>query len=139
MAPVVLVTFAGRQARMEILNRDIRRALELGRRSRLGDDVIRARSPYGLEGRHLSGQGRGFVGKGLPRLCQIELTGDPHLAVIPNDRADAAYEIVIGGWGNMHSEIRRIRKADLAHSDRDNPQYLVVSANVVNNGVCAHF
>ena len=45
---------------------------------------------------------------------QAQAASDVHIALSPHlGDADAMYEIVIGGWGNSHSVIRRCKQVSI--------------------------
>jgi len=130
MAPVILITFAGRQTRFEILNRYIRRALELGiidewhvwDFTRSAEDhawVTNEFGPARFMGPKVTYQDSGEMSSTSPfRVC-AKFSHDLHIAIAPNDRPDEAYEIDISGWENTHTTLRKARKDDLAAFDRD--------------------
>ncbi len=135
MTPVILVTFAGRQTRMEILTQYIRRALDLGiidewhiwDFTRSADDhawVTREFGPARYMGSKVAYQSAGTVSPSASFRTSARIRHDLHIAVIPNDRPHECYEIAVGGWKNTHSVLRKIGRDQLAHFDRGNEQTL---------------
>lgn len=133
MAPVILVTFAGRQKRMEILTRYIRSAMDAGiidewhvwdfTRSREDHEwVTREFGPVRYMGAAASYQSRGSVAPNQPLRLNATITNDLHIAVVPNDGGDTYFEIVVGGWSNSHSVLRKLPRSQLKSFDRDNAQ-----------------
>lgn len=135
MTPVILVTFAGRQTRMEILTQYIRRALDQGiidewhiwDFTRSTDDhawVTREFGPARYMGSKVPYQSAGTVSSSASFRTSARIRHDLHIAVIPNDRPHECYEIVGGGWKNTHSVLRKISRDQMAHFDRSNEQTL---------------
>ncbi|MBB6182137.1 hypothetical protein [Pseudorhizobium flavum] len=129
MTPVILVTFAGRQTRMEILTRYIRRALDLGiidewhvwdfTRS-AGDHawVTQEFGPVRYMGSKVPYQEAGTVSATSSFRTTARIRHDLHVAVTPHDRPQECYEIVAGGWNNTHSALRKISRDQMGHFDR---------------------
>ncbi|MCM2292782.1 hypothetical protein NAC44_10650 [Allorhizobium sp. BGMRC 0089] len=130
MAQVILVTFAGREKRMDILNHYVRRALDLG----LIDewhvwDLTRAESDHEWLNREFGPvrfmkaqaayQKHGQLTPISPYRLKASITNDLHLALLPNDDPDYFYEIVIGGWNNTASAVRHLPRTELKNPDRD--------------------
>jgi hypothetical protein len=46
------------------------------------------------------------------------ITHDLHLALLPKTEPDTCYEIVVGGWDNSHSALRRLPTQQLTNPDR---------------------
>jgi hypothetical protein len=129
MTPVILVTFAGRQKRMEILTQYIRRALDLGvidewhiwDFTRSPDDhawVTREFGPARYMGSKATYQHAGSVARQASFRTSARIRHDLHLAVVPNDRPQDCYEIVVGGWKNTHSVLRKITREQMQNFDR---------------------
>ncbi|MEZ2126924.1 MULTISPECIES: hypothetical protein [unclassified Sinorhizobium] len=51
---------------------------------------------------------------------EAAISGDLHLAVLPEDDPDHFYEIVIGGWDNRQSAVRKLRRDELYAFERNN-------------------
>jgi hypothetical protein len=130
MNPVILVTFAGRQQRMEILTQYIRKALEAGiidewhiwDFTRSADDrawVTKEFGPVRYMGPNASYQRKGTLSRKSSFRTTAKIKSDLHIAIMPNDTPDEGYEIVVGGWNNCFSALRRIGKGDLANFVRD--------------------
>lgn len=131
MTPVILVTFAGRQKRMEILTQYIRRALDLGiidewhiwDFTRSPDDhawVTREFGPARYMGSQVPYQSAGSVTPSASFRTRARIRHDLHIAVVPNDRPHECYEFVVGGWNNTHSALRKITPAQLQNFERSN-------------------
>jgi hypothetical protein len=131
MAPVILITFAGRQKRMEILTRYVHSAMEAGiidewhvwdfTRSREDHEwVTREFGPVRYMGADAGYQANGSVSPKQPLRMSASITNDLHVAVVPNDDPEVFYELVIGGWGNSHSVMRKLPRAGLVNFDRNN-------------------
>ena len=131
MTPVILVTFAGRQKRMEILTQYIRRALDLGiidewhiwdftRSPEDRDWVTREFGPARYMGSKVPYQAAGTVLPCASFRTSARIRHDLHIAVVPNDRPQDCYEIVVGGWQNTHSVLRKIKPDQLQSFDRNN-------------------
>lgn len=131
MTPVILVTFAGRQKRMEILTQYVRRALDLGiidewhiwDFTRADEDhawVTREFGPARYMGSKVPYQTAGTVTPQASFRTSARIRHDLHIAIVPNDRSQECYEIVVGGWKNTHSALRKITRDQLQNFDRDN-------------------
>lgn len=129
MAPVILVTFAGREARMEILTRYIRAAMAEGlidewhvwdftRSAADHQWVGREFGPLRFMGDAVGYQPCGTVSRRVPLRLEAKITNDLHLAILPKDDPDTAYEVVVGGWNNQQSVIRKLQRDKLAEPDR---------------------
>lgn len=130
MAKVILVTFAGREKRMDILNHYVRRALSVG----LIDewhiwDLTRAASDHEWLNREFGPvrfmkssaqyQKHGALSPLTPFRLKASIANDLHVAVLPKDDAGHFYEIVIGGWNNTASAVRYLPRTELKNADRD--------------------
>ncbi|WFU08082.1 hypothetical protein QA646_12245 [Rhizobium sp. CB3090] len=124
MTPVILVTFAGRQKRMEILTKYIRKAIDDGiidewhiwdftRSSEDNEWVTREFGPARYMGSEAPYQLKGAVTSRSSFRANAKIDHDLHIAVLPNDEADTCYEIVVGGWVNTHSVLRSVKCSDL--------------------------
>jgi len=148
----ILVTFAGRRDRMELLARYVEAAIERGLIdewhvwdfARNASDalwlqerfpVVQATPNYGLT--YFRATRRLEVGSSGARLkAKVRATNDVHIGLKRASGRGPDYEIVIGGWGNRASAIRKFREAgellDMARRDpsvaptivRDTPNVL---------------
>lgn len=129
MAPVILVTFAGREARMQILNSYVRRAMADGLIdewhiwdfTRSADDhdwVTREFGPVRFMGDNVGYQHRGAVSHKAALRMDALITNDLHIALLPKDDPDHVIEIVVGGWNNQQSVLRKLPRAMLKDFDR---------------------
>lgn len=129
MTPVILVTFAGRQKRMEILTQYVRRALDLGiidewhvwDFTRSADDhawVTREFGPARYMGSKVLYQAAGVLSPRASFRTGARIRHDLHIAVVPNDRPQDIYEFVVGGWNNSHSALRKITREQFQSFDR---------------------
>ncbi|MBC2774112.1 hypothetical protein H6M51_14705 [Rhizobium sp. AQ_MP] len=129
MAPVILVTFAGREARMQILNSYVRRAMADGLIdewhiwdfTRSADDhdwVTREFGPVRYMGDNVGYQHRGAVSHKAALRMDALITNDLHIALLPKDDPDHVIEIVVGGWNNQQSVLRKLPRAMLKDFDR---------------------
>lgn len=133
MAPVILVTFAGREARMEILNKYVRRAMADGLIdewhiwdfTRSAADhawVTREFGPLRHMGDAVAYQTCGHASLRAPLRLEAKITNDLHIAVLPKDDAETVYEIVVGGWNNQQSVVRKMKREQLTEPDRSQVQ-----------------
>ncbi|MGE6742119.1 hypothetical protein ACQKGC_17750 [Allorhizobium pseudoryzae] len=129
MAPVILVTFAGRQKRMGVLTHYIRRALELGiidqwhiwDFTRSPEDhawVTEEFGPVRFMGAKAPYQAAGTVSRLGSFRTSVGITNDLHIGVLPQNDPDNFYEFVIGGWNNQASALRKISRDNLLHAER---------------------
>lgn len=129
MAPVILVTFAGREARMQILNSYVRRAMADGlidewhiwdftRSAADHDWVTREFGPVRFMGDNVGYQHRGAVSHKAALRMDALITNDLHIALLPKDDPDHVIEIVVGGWNNQQSVLRKLPRAMLKDFDR---------------------
>lgn len=129
MAPVILVTFAGREARMQILNSYVRRAMADGLIdewhiwdfTRSPDDhdwVTREFGPVRFMGDSVGYQYRGTVNCAAALRMDAGITNDLHIALLPKDDPDHLIEIVVGGWNNQQSVLRKLTRGLLKDFDR---------------------
>ncbi|MGL4686862.1 MAG: hypothetical protein ACRCVY_08930 [Commensalibacter sp.] len=120
-SPVVLITFAGRKRQMTILEHYVRQAMEAGfidewhiwDFTRQESDTIwladhfkpvafiSAETGYQAYGQFDLTQGFELTAKSLNNF---------HIAICPQNESDYFYEIVIGGWMNTQTSIRRVKK-----------------------------
>ncbi|MDO1584447.1 hypothetical protein [Rhizobium oryzicola] len=123
---------------MSILNQYVRRALEIG----LIDewhiwDLTRTASDHEWLNREFGPvrfmksaaayQRHGKLDAISPFRARISITNDLHLAVLPKNDPDHFYEIVVGGWSNAASALRRLPRERLKNLDRDDVQQLWMS------------
>ena len=123
----ILITFAGRRDRMELLTRYVDRAIEAGvidewhvwDFSRNAADALwlRSRFPttqvtpsHSLE---YFPSGRSIAMAGAPTAfsCMVYAQSDSHVGLRRVDGRGASYEIVLGGWGKQASAIRSFETA----------------------------
>lgn len=130
MAPVTLITFAGRQKRMEILTQYIHAAMDAGiidewhvwdftRSQEDHDWVSRTFGPVRYMGANAGYQANGSVSPKQPLRLSASITNDFHIAIVPHDNPNEIYELVIGGWSNSHSVLRQLPKSALTNFDRN--------------------
>lgn len=133
MAPVILVTFAGREHRMQILNSYVRRAMAEGlidewhiwdftRAPSDHDWVTREFGPVRYMGDNVGYQHRGSVKQAAAMRISARITNDLHLALIPKNDPNTFYEIVVGGWNNNQSVMRKLQRTQLTDFDRAQAQ-----------------
>lgn len=131
MAPVVLVTFAGRQKRMEILNDYIREAMDRGiidewhiwdftRSQNDHEWISREFGPARYMGSGAQYQLAGTVTNQSWFRASASITNDLHIAILPHDDSDHFFEIVIGGWDNQYTALRKLPRSELMNSERPN-------------------
>ncbi|QRM56429.1 hypothetical protein [Sinorhizobium sp. BG8] len=129
MTPVILVTFAGRQKRMEILTQYIRKAMDDGiidewhiwdftRSAEDHDWVTREFGPVRFMGSKAPYQLKGTVTPRSSFRTNARIDNDLHIAVLPNGDTDSCFEIVVGGWNNTHSVVRKIKPDNLKNFER---------------------
>ena len=153
MAPVILVTFAGRQKRMQILTHYVRKAMAAGLIdewhvwdfTRSAEDrawVTEEFGPVRFMSPNAPYQRKGTVGPAAAFRLDARVQSDLHIAVIPNGQTDHCYEIVVGGWKNTHCALRRISPDDLKSLARNDNAIIwsrstpgVLSPNVANDVV----
>ena len=130
MAPVILITFAGRQKRMEILTRYIHSAMDAGiidewhvwdftRSQEDHEWVTREFGPVRYMGSAAPYQAKGTVSPRQPLRMSATITNDLHLAIVPHDGSGDFYELVVGGWSNAHSVLRKLPLSELKSFDRN--------------------
>lgn len=130
MAPVILVTFAGRQKRMEILTRYIRSALDAGiidewhvwdftRSQQDHEWVTREFGPVRYMGSAAPYQSIRSVAHNQSLRFGATIANDLHIAIVPNDGSDDYFELVVGGWSNSHSVLRKLPRSQLKNFNRN--------------------
>lgn len=130
MAPVILVTFAGRQKRMEILTRYIRSALDAGiidewhvwdfTRSQQDHEWVTSEfGPVRYMGSAAPYQFIRSAALNQPLRFSATITNDLHIAIVPNDDGDDYFELVVGGWSNSHSVLRKLPRSQLKSFNRN--------------------
>ncbi|MEZ2132289.1 MULTISPECIES: hypothetical protein [unclassified Sinorhizobium] len=130
MAPVILVTFAGRQKRMEILTRYIHSALDAGiidewhvwdfTRSQQDHEWVTAEfGPVRYMGSAAPYQFVRSAGLNQPLRFSATITNDLHIAIVPHDSGDDYFELVVGGWSNSHSVLRKLPRSELKSFNRN--------------------
>lgn len=131
MAPVILVTFAGREKRMEILTRYVEKAMREGiidrwhvwdftRSTEDHDWVTRTFGPVRYMGSAAPYQEKGRVSPKSSFRMSARIDHDLHIAILPNDDSDNFFELVVGGWSNRLSVLRQLPRSELATLERDN-------------------
>lgn len=131
MAPIILVTFAGRQKRMEILAQYVFEAIQRGiidewhlwdftRSQEDHEWLTREFGPVRYMGSTTSYQLKGAVSPGASFRTSAAIKNDLHIAVLPNDDSDNYFEFVIGGWNNQVCALRKLPQSQLKSFDRDN-------------------
>ncbi|MBH9970708.1 MULTISPECIES: hypothetical protein [Commensalibacter] len=132
MSKNILITFAGRQDRMENLNQYIRYALNnnlldewhIWDFTRNKTDKEYVRNNYGPIAYMQDNAGYQFY-KDLPKNSKLtiplRISNDLHIAFVEKNQ-DKFTEVVIGGWGNSGSEIRRVDSKNLYDNNRDNTE-----------------
>lgn len=130
MTPVILVTFAGRRKRMEILTQYVRQAMKDGiidewhvwDFTRSPADRAWVTDEFGPV-RYMSPEAPyQFKGTVTPRSSfrtSAKIDHDLHIAIIPNDAPENCYEIVVGGWSNRQSVLRKVAPNDLNNPARN--------------------
>ncbi|CAM4203101.1 hypothetical protein NONI108955_14350 [Nocardia ninae] len=131
---VVLVTFAGRRDRMELLTRYVTEAMRrklidewhVWNFSRNEADDRWLREQFPAIGRSPDNQvyfpaGRVTVAGNARWRCRVRAGHDVHIAFGPHrgDGDAPAYEFVIGGWSNQRTVLRHIDNRDLLIQDHD--------------------
>ena len=130
MGSVALITFAGRQQRMEILTSYVKRAIEAGiidewhvwdftRTATDREWVTREFGPVRYMHAEAHYMHRGNVSSFASFRMEAVIGSDLHLAVLPEDDPEHFYEIVIGGWDNRQSALRRLPRKDLSSFERE--------------------
>jgi hypothetical protein len=130
MTPVILVTFAGRQKRMEILTRYIHSAMDAGiidewhvwdftRSQEDHEWVTREFGPVRYMGSAAPYQSAGSAAPNQPFRLNATITNDLHIGIVPNDGSDDCFELVVGGWSNSHSVLRKLPRSQLKGFDRN--------------------
>jgi hypothetical protein len=133
MAPVILVTFAGREHRMQILNSYVRKAMADGlidewhiwdfTRSQADHEwVTREFGPLRYMGDAVSYQACGTATSRAPLRLEARITNDLHIALLPKHELDAFYEIVVGGWNNLQCVVRKGPRERLNDPDRSDAE-----------------
>ncbi|WP_328712571.1 hypothetical protein [Nocardia salmonicida] len=130
--PVVLVTFAGRRDRMELLVRYVAEAMRRNlidewhvwnfSRNPADDQWLReqfpviGRSPDNLE---YFPAGQLTAARGDRWRCHVRAGHDVHIALGPRggDGGDPALEYVIGGWSNQRTVLRDVENRELLVRD----------------------
>ena len=129
MAPVILVTFAGREHRMQILNSYVRRAMADGlidewhiwdfTRSQADHEwVSREFGPIRFMSDTVGYQPFGTVSSRAALRLEARITNDLHIALLPRHEPGAFYEIVVGGWNNLQCVVRKGPRERLNDPDR---------------------
>jgi hypothetical protein len=136
---------------MEILTRYVRRAMDDGiidewhiwDFTRSADDhawVTREFGPVRLMRDKVPYQMKGKVSRHASFRASMRIEHDLHLAILPADDSDHCYELVIGGWKNTYSALRRVDRNALYAIDRPQDAMIwnrstpgVLSAGMPNN------
>ncbi len=129
MAPVILVTFAGRQKRMQILTDYVRQAMARGLIdewhvwdfTRSQDDHEWVTHEFGPV-RYMESGARYQLAGTVTDQCSFRTTAairnDFHIAILPNDDSDYFFEMVVGGWDNQYTALRKLPRTDLLSLER---------------------
>ena len=131
MTAVILVTFAGRQKRMEILTQYVRKAMADGiidewhiwdftRSPEDSEWVTRQFGPVRYMGSEVPYQAKGTVAPHASFRMSARIEHDLHIAILPNAEGADYHEIVVGGWNNSHSILRKITASELENFERRN-------------------
>lgn len=118
---------------MEILNKYVRRAMADGLIdewhiwdfTRSAADhawVTREFGPLRHMGDAVAYQACGHASLRAPLRLEAKITNDLHIAVLPKDNAETVYEIVVGGWNNQQSVVRKMKREQLTEPDRSQVQ-----------------
>lgn len=118
---------------MEILNKYVRRAMADGLIdewhiwdfTRSAADhawVTREFGPLRHMGDAVAYQACGHASLRAPLRLEAKITNDLHIAVLPKDDAETVYEIVVGGWNNQQSVVRKMKREQLTEPDRSQVQ-----------------
>jgi hypothetical protein len=118
---------------MEILNKYVRRAMADGLIdewhiwdfTRSAADhawVTREFGPLRHMGDAVAYQTCGHASLRAPLRLEAKITNDLHIAVLPKDNAETVYEIVVGGWNNQQSVVRKMKREQLTEPDRSQVQ-----------------
>ncbi len=118
---------------MEILNKYVRRAMADGLIdewhiwdfTRSAADhawVTREFGPLRHMGDAVAYQTCGHASLRAPLRLEAKITNDLHIAVLPKDDAETVYEIVVGGWNNQQSVVRKMKREQLTEPDRSQVQ-----------------
>src|ERR1700712_1401777 len=136
MSSVVLITFAGRRERMEILTNYVRRAMDIGlidewhiwdfTRSREDREwVTKEFGPVRYMHADVPYMHKGNLSATCAFRMEAVISRDLHIAMVPNDQPDGFYEIVVGGWDNQQSVIRKLSIEGLENFDRNEQAFWV--------------
>ncbi|MCZ3374378.1 hypothetical protein [Rhizobium sp. AG207R] len=131
MTPVILVTFAGRQKRMEILTHYIRQAMARGiidewhiwdftRSQHDHEWVTQEFGPVRYMECGARYQLVGTVADQTSFRTTAAISNDLHIAILPHDDKDHFYEIVVGGWDNQYTALRKMPRSELLTFERTN-------------------
>lgn len=130
MAPVILITFAGRRNRMEILTNYVQAALAAGIIDEwhvwdfTGSEEDRVWVSENFGPARFMHPDTPYVSAGqvtpmAPFRMDAGIAADLHLALLPKSDPDNFYEFVIGGWNNQLSAVRKMPRVELATFARD--------------------
>ncbi|MFI6999096.1 hypothetical protein [Nocardia sp. NPDC050175] len=122
--PVILVTFAGRRDRMELLAGYVGEAIRRGLIdewhvwdfSRNDDDGRWLASRFPIVGRTADDPLYSAAGELVPDSPwrgRVRAANDVHIGLAPQDEDAPAYELVIGGWSNQRTVLRQVRAGEL--------------------------
>jgi hypothetical protein len=114
---------------MEILTQYIRKAMDNGiidewhiwdftRSPHDHDWVTREFGPVRYMASKAPYQLKGTVTPRSSFRTTAKIDNDLHIAILPNDNADTYFEIVVGGWNNTYSVVRKITPGELENFER---------------------
>ena len=146
----ILTVFAGRQHNIEILTKYLKKALELKiidevhfwNNTRNQNDEIYLETISNVKRTSSSGYGR-YIQLFTPIVNNIFsfnviASNDIHIKILDNAQKDIEYEIVLGGWGNTISVIRKnnieivsLMKENIADSIEEN----TFTVSIVNHSL----
>ncbi|RWX75433.1 hypothetical protein EPK99_17165 [Neorhizobium lilium] len=146
MGSVVLVTFAGRQQRMEILTSYVRKALERGlidewhiwdftRAPEDHDWVSNEFGPVRYMHADVPYMPKGSLSKSSSFRMRASIGSDLHLALLNPADPDNFFEFIIGGWDNQGCGLRKLSREGLKTFDREfEPYWIRPTPGVLSNG-----
>lgn len=130
MGSVILVTFAGREERMELLNKYVNKALERGlidewhiwdftRNEKDHRWVTDNFGPVQFMHPDAQYQSFGILSREAPKRFDAKITNDLHIALKTKADPNHFHELVIGGWGNQACALRKLPIEQFNTSERD--------------------
>jgi hypothetical protein len=132
---------------MEILTKYVRKALDAGiidewhiwDFTRSADDhdwVTQEFGPVRFMNSLVPYMDKGRVSSAVPFRMEAAIASDLHIAVLPANDPQHFYEIVVGGWENQQSVLRKLPRSELASFERNgNGQlWLAPTPGVLSSG-----